>query len=61
MPIVTISMPQSLIDDFEAFRKEKGFSDGTFLIKKSPLVCRLIREGLKHKTEIKFNGGCKDE
>ena len=59
MVIVTLSIPQELIDKFEDLRKEIGLSDGTFLIKKSPLVCKLIIIGLQHKEEIKMNGDSK--
>jgi hypothetical protein len=59
MPIVTLSMPQKLINQFEAFRTEKGLSDGTFLIKKSPLVCKLIEIGLHHKDEFKLDSELK--
>lgn len=55
MAIVTLSIPQKLIDEFEEFRKEKGLSDGTFLIKKSPLMCVLITIGLKHRDEMKMD------
>ncbi len=59
MAIVTLSIPQELINKFEELRKEKGLSDGTFLIKKSPLVCKLIIIGLKHQDEIKLDSEIK--
>lgn len=52
MTIMAISMPLDLADEIEKIRVEMGFLNGALIFKRSPLVCELIKIGIKHRNEI---------